>query len=103
ASTCCCHVGPGGGGGGALGGAPPGPPRPPGNPPNPNSSIPGTGPRASAGVLSDNRMSTVICGYPELSTCPISFFVITGTSPLFSRTVSVTSHVTFGVILGTRP
>ena len=38
--------------------------------------ITGTGPFASAGVVSVSWMSTVIGGYAELSTWPTSFFVI---------------------------
>ena len=65
--------------------------------------ITGTGPLALAGVVSVSWMSTVICGYDELSTWPTSFFVTTATSPTFCFFVSVTSHFTFGVSLGTRP
>ena len=72
-------------------------------PPPPNSMITGTGPFAFAGVVSVNWMSTSICGYAELSTCPTSFFVTTGTSPSVPFVVLVTSHVTFGVSFGRRP
>src|SRR5450759_4360223 len=75
ASTCCCQVGPAGPR------PPPGPPAPGGSgpraaprpgpkPPPPNSMITGTGPAALAGVVNANWMSTVICGYAELSTWP---------------------------------
>src|ERR1700676_296609 len=105
ARTCCCQVGPAGTGGPPrpAGGGPPRPPPRPPNPVKPNSMITGTGPVALAGVVSVNWMSTVICGYEELSTCPTSFFVITGTSPFVSLLVSVTSHFTAGVCLGTLP
>ena len=55
-----------------------------------------------AGVVNVNWISTVICGYDELSTCPTNCFVITGTSPFVPLAVFVTSHVTFGASLGTR-
>src|SRR5450759_2747188 len=107
ASTCCCQVGPAGPR------PPPGPPAPggsgpraaprPGPKPPPNSSITGTGPAALAGVVNANWMSTVICGYAELSTWPTSVLEITATSPTVSLLVLVTSHVTFGTTLGTRP
>src|SRR5215203_7116923 len=96
ARTCCCQVGPDGpraaagaaaadgaapGAVAGFGGAPapptpaaaaggpprPGAPRPGPNPP-PNCMMTGTGPFASAGVLRLNWMSTLICGYAELST-----------------------------------
>ncbi len=63
----------------------------------------GTGPLASAGVVSVSWTSTVICGYDELSTWPTSFLVTTATSPTLSFLVSVTSHLTLGVSFGTRP
>ena len=69
----------------------------------PNSMITGTGPFASAGVLSVRSIFTLIAGYAELSTWPISFLVITGTSPFFSSVVLTTSHFTAGVCCGTRP
>jgi len=81
---------------------PPGPP-PPGRRPKPNSIITGTGPAVPAGVVSVNWMSTVISGYDALSTCPTSCFWTTGTSPVFSRVVPVTSQRTRGTSAGTRP
>src|ERR1039457_2241442 len=107
ARTCCCHVGPGGGppgvGPGPRPGTGPGP-RPPGPlRPKPNSIITGTGPLALAGVVKVNCMSTVMSGYDELSTWPTSCFTITGTSPFISLVVLVTSQLTLGVALGTRP
>src|SRR5712692_4180459 len=132
ARTCCCQLGPPpagpppplflppGSGGDTEGGAAPrpaaffvsspalvaGPPAgrrtgPP--PPKPNSIITGTGPLASAGVVNVSCISTVISGYDELSTWPTSFFVTTAVSPTLSLFVSVTSHFTLGVSLGTRP
>ncbi len=71
--------------------------------PKPNSIITGTGPFASAGVVTVSWMSTLISGHRELSTWPTSFRVTTGTSPTFSRVVSVTSQVTLGTSFGTRP
>src|SRR5258708_7711385 len=101
ASTCCCQVGPGGGTGGPPAPARPAPPRPNGNGPmKPNSIITGTGPLALAGVVRFNWISTVICGYEELSTWPTSFFTMIGTSPLVSCAVLVTSQFTLGVTLG---
>ena len=70
---------------------------------NPNSMITGTGRAAFAGVVKDNWMSTVTCGYDELSTCPTSCFVITATSPTDSFVVLVTSQLTLGVSFGARP
>src|ERR1019366_5673411 len=124
ASTCCCQVGPAGprpppgppapnaGAPGAAPGAPTAPrpagsgprapPKPPPKPP-PNSMITGTGPAALAGVVNANWMSTVICGYAELSTWPTSCLAITGTSPTVSLVDLVTSHFTLGTTLGTRP
>src|SRR5688500_15543365 len=90
ARPCCCQVGPAGFVEAGNGPAP-------GLRPNPNSVMTGTGPDAFAGVVSVNWTSTVICGYEELSTCPTSCFVITGTSPLMSVMVLVTSLFTFGV------
>jgi hypothetical protein len=86
-------------------------------PPPPNCMMIGTGPVAFAGVTSVMPMLTVMAGYEELSTRPISCLVITGTSligcgapppnppPPIGSPVSVltTSHVTAGVFLGTRP
>jgi hypothetical protein len=37
-------------------------------PPYPNSMITGAGPAAFAGTVSESWMSTMICGYEELST-----------------------------------
>jgi hypothetical protein len=42
-------------------------------PPPPNCMTIGTGPVALAGVTSVNPMLTVMAGYDELSTCPISY------------------------------
>ena len=130
ASTCCCQVGPvgtrppaGPGGGvrsdcrwcsgigrrGRGGAAAPdrrGAPDRPGHGPvrtPPNCMITGTGPFAFAGVVSVTWMSTVTCGYAELSTCPTSSFVMIGTSPFMPCVVLITSHVTFGVTFGVRP
>src|SRR5437868_588322 len=93
ARTCCCQVGPG------ITGR--GPPRPVNE--KASSMITGTGPAARAGVVNDNWISTLICGYEELSTRPINFFVITGTSPFSSSVVAVVSHFTFGMSFGWRP
>ena len=68
----------------------------------PKCSITGTGP-ALAGVVSVNWISTLTGGYDELSTCPRSCFVTTGTPALVSVVVPVTSQTTFGTFLGTRP
>ena len=65
--------------------------------------ITGTGPFASAGVVSVSWISTLTSGYDELSTWPTSRFVTTGTSPTVCFSVAVTSHLTFGVFFGTRP
>src|SRR5207253_10469998 len=70
---------------------------------NPNSIITGKGPFTLAGVVKVNWMSTLMSGYAELSMCPTSCFVITGSSPFLSSIVPVTSHVTLGVALGTLP
>ncbi len=70
---------------------------PAGRGPKPNSIITGTGPVAFAGVVSVSWMSTVTCGYEELSTWPTSFLVTTGTSPTTSSARPVTSHRTLGV------
>ncbi len=69
----------------------------------PSSMMTGTGPLASAGVVSVRSMFTVISGSAELSTCPTSVFVITGTSPFFSCTVLTTSQLTLGRFAGMRP
>ena len=69
----------------------------------PNSIITGTGPLASAGVVSVSWISTVMCGSAELSTWPTSFLVMTATSPFFSCVVLTTSHLTLGSFCGTRP
>src|SRR5450759_946742 len=119
ASTCCCQVGPAGlrpapgppAPNAGAPGAPPAPagsglrapPRPGPKPPKPNSMMTGTAPVAPAGVVNANPISTVICGYAELSTWPTSCLTITGTSPTVSLLVLVTSHVTLGTTLGTRP
>ena len=47
-----------------------------------------------AGVVNVTWMSTVICGYEELSTWPTSCFVMTGVSPIASLVVLVASHLT---------
>src|ERR1700691_5895768 len=93
-STCCCQVGPGCGGRGGVR---------PGGKTKLNSMITGTGPLALAGVVSVRSMLTAIAGYAELSTWPASFLTTTGTSPFFSLVAAVTSQVTLGVTLGTRP
>ena len=86
-------------------------------PPPPNCMTIGTRPVALAGVTTVNPMLTVIAGYDELSTRPISCFVITATSligceapppnppPPIGSPVSLltTSHLTAGMFLGTRP
>src|SRR5215210_3215537 len=92
ASTCCCQVGPPLPPPGGPFGANPLPP----NPPNPNSMITGTGPLASAGVVRVSWMSTVTAGYDELSTCPTSRLVTTGTSPTVCLAGAVACHVTGG-------
>src|ERR1019366_6932627 len=86
-----------------AGSGPRAPPRPGPKPPKPNSMMTGTAPVAPAGVVNANPISTVICGYAELSTWPTSCLTITGTSPTVSLLVLVTSHVTLGTTLGTRP
>src|SRR5579883_3370277 len=110
ASNCCCHVGPAGTGGEkprAKAFEPAGPLVPilarKGKPPNPNSIITGTGPFASAGVVSVSWISTLIAGYDELSTCPANCFVIAAKSPLLVLDVLVTSQRTDGTFPGTRP
>ena len=70
---------------------------------NPNSMITGTGPLALAGVLRVRSISTLISGSMELSTWPLSCFVITATSPFFSWVVLTTSQVTLVRFAGTRP
>src|SRR5262249_28616081 len=109
AITSSCHDGPRAGPNGpppplvsaffitAFLAAAPGPPGRGPKPPKPKSIITGTGPVASAGVVSVNWMSTVISGYDELSTCPTSRLVMTGLSPTLSLVVAVTSHFTPGV------
>ena len=71
------------------------------SPPPPNTT--GTGPFALAGTVSDAMMFTVSSGYDELSTCPTSFFVMTGMPAIVSVVVDATVQVTFGVTLGRRP
>ena len=64
-----------------------------------NCIITGTGPLAFAGVTSVTCKFTLIAGYDELSTCPISRLVMV--IPLSA--VLATSHVTAGVIFGVLP
>src|SRR5215470_6979282 len=60
----------------------------------------GTGPFALTGVTSIIDTSTLMAGYAELSTCPTSFFAITGVKPTNSWSVAATVHVTFGTFFG---
>src|SRR5262249_1552771 len=73
-----------------------GPNPPPGPKPKLNMVITGTGPFASAGTVSDMRMSTLISGQAALSTCPTSCFVTVAWSPVFPSVVFSTVHVTLG-------
>src|SRR5438270_8259466 len=70
---------------------------------NPNSMMTGTGPGALAGVVNVSWISTLTRGYDELSTRPMSFLVIAGTSPTVSCATFASSQFTFGVLLGARP
>jgi len=56
-----------------------------------------------AGVVTVSSMFTLIARYEELSTRPISFFVITGTPALSPMVMPVSSQRTLGVCAGTRP
>ena len=71
--------------------------------PQPNIIRTGTGPLALTGTTTAILMSTVIAGWAELSTCPITRRATTGWPPTVVSTVSATVHVTFGTSLGTRP
>src|SRR5262245_18021372 len=75
----------------------------PKNPPQVNWIITGTGPPASAGVLSVTGISTFTLGYEALSTWPTSFLVMIGYLSFISRVVLTISQVTFGVFAGMRP
>ena len=68
-----------------------------------NIIMTGTGPFALPGVTNVIWMSTPIDGHNELSTCPASFFSITGKTPAFELTVLATIQVTLGALGGTRP
>ena len=71
--------------------------------PQPNIIRTGTGPLALTGTTTAILMSTVIAGWAELSTCPITRRATTGWPPTVVSTVSVTVQVTFGTSAGTRP
>ena len=71
--------------------------------PQPNIMRTGTGPFALTGTTTAILMSTVIAGWRELSTCPITRRATTGWPPTVVSTVSATVHVTFGTSFGTRP
>ena len=75
----------------------------PGIAPPPSTITTGTGPVAFFGVLKVAWRSTLIDGSAELSTCPMSCFVTTGTLPNVSSMVLNTRHVTFGNTFGRRP
>ncbi len=71
--------------------------------PQPNIMRTGTGPLALTGTTTAILMSTVIAGWAELSTCPITRRATTGWPPTVVSTVSATVHATFGTSFGTRP
>src|SRR5688572_28917412 len=98
ARTCCCHDA---GGGVELVAPAAGAAAPRARPVNGKFScmMTGTGPAASAGVVSVSWISTVTAGYDELSTWPTSVFVVVRAS----LTVLVTSQRTRGVSFGVRP
>ena len=74
----------------------------PKNPPNIINT--GTGVFALAGVTVVIRMSTVIAGQAELSTCPISRLPFAGKLPTSPPvTFETTVQVTFGTLAGTQP
>ena len=75
----------------------------PGMLPQPNIISTGTGPLALTGSTTAILMSTVIAGWAELSTCPITRRATTGWPPTVVSTVSATVHATFGTSAGTRP
>ena len=93
--SCCAELGAAAGasaGGGDAGIAP-----------LPNIISTGTFFVAFAGMTSAIWISTLIAGYDELSTCPISCFAITGTPAIDVVTVCFSSHFTAGTMRGTRP
>src|ERR1700733_13159930 len=62
-----------------------------------SSIMTGTGAVALAGGVRISSILTETAGQFELSTWPMSFFVMTGTSPLVSLVVLTSSQFTFGV------
>src|SRR5207245_11155650 len=75
----------------------------PGMLPAPNIIRAGTAPFALTGTTTAILTSTVIAGWAELSTCPLTRRATTDWRPMVVSTVSATAHVTFGTSPGTRP
>ena len=75
----------------------------PGMLPQPNIIRTGTGPLAFTGTTTAILMSTLMAGWAELSTWPITRRATTGWPPTVVSTVSATSQVTFGILAGNRP